>query len=63
MEKKLKLSQFGQKHRLMNSVMASFKTTMVQMTEMFPWPKYLSENDWNVPAKKKQIAPSCVEVL
>jgi len=44
------LSKFGQKYSLMNSVTTSFNTTMVQMTEIFPWPKCISEkkNDWKL---------------
>jgi len=42
------LSKFGQKYSLMNSVTTSFNTTMVQMTEIFPWPKCISE-------KKKRL--------
>jgi len=37
----------------MNSVMASFNTTVIQITEMSQWPKCHSEkNDRNVSAKK-----------
>jgi len=33
-----------------NTVVASFNTTVRQMTEMFQWPKCLSKNDQNVSA-------------
>jgi len=40
----------------MNTVTASFNTTVRQMTEMFKWPKCLSKkNDQNVSAKKKPV--------
>jgi len=45
------VSHFGQnvwKHRLKNTVEASFNITVRQMTEMFQWPNFLSKNDRNV---------------
>jgi len=51
-----KLNHFGQnvwKYRLKNTVVASFNTTVRQMTEMFLWPKCLSE--------KKQFHRTLVE--
>ena len=45
------------KYRIKNNVMASFNTTVRQMTEMFQWPKYFSKNEWNVSVKKKQDLP------
>jgi len=35
--------------------MASFNTTVRQVTEMFQWPKCLNKNDRNVSAKKTQM--------
>jgi len=58
-----KLSHFGQnlsKYRLKNTVMASFNTTVRQMTEMLQWPKCLIKNDRNVSAKKKTHLPFAV---
>jgi len=44
----------------MNNVMASFDTTMRQMTENYQWPIFSAKNDWNVSAKKTPPTYFCV---
>ena len=52
-----KLSHFGQnvwKYKLMNTLTARFNTAVRQMTEMFQWPKFLSQKWPKCSSEKKQ---------
>jgi len=52
-----KLSHFGQnveKYRPMNTVTATFNTTVRQMTELFHWPKCLSKKMTEMSQRKKK---------
>ena len=53
--KKIKLFRSVWKYRLKNTVMVSFNKAVRQMTEMFEWPKYLSENWPKCFSEKKQV--------
>jgi len=52
-----KSNHFGEnvwKYRLMNTAVASFNTTVRQMTEMSQWPKFFSNKITKMTSEKKQ---------
>jgi len=51
------------KDRLMNTVTASFDTTVREMTEMFQWPKCLSKKMTNVSAQNGQVGHSNCDII